>query len=186
VFTVASHDTASAVVAVPAETPDYAYISSGTWSLFGVEVAAPITTSAAMHANFTNEGGAGGKYRLLKMVMGLWLLQQCRALWREQGSSADYETLIRQAQQATPFESLFDPDDPTFFAPGDMPARIRAMCSRTGQAVPQTEAAVVRSIMESLALKYRSVLDEVIAVTGKPVRVIHIVGGGHRTRCCAR
>jgi rhamnulokinase len=178
VFTVASHDTGSAVAAVPTQTAHYCYISSGTWSLFGVEVDAPITTPAAMAANFTNEGGAGGKFRMLKMVMGLWILQQCRAAWAEQGLNTDYEALLAGAAQASPFASLFDPDDPIFFSPGDMPARIRAICQHTGQAAPQTTGEVVRAVMESLALTYRMVLEQVIAVTGQPIEVLHIVGGG--------
>jgi rhamnulokinase len=178
VFTVASHDTGSAVVAVPTETPHYCYISSGTWSLFGVEVDAPVTTPAAMHANFTNEGGAGGKYRLLKMVMGLWILQQCRVVWGEQGLPTDYDSLFAQAAHAAPFAALFDPDDARFFAPGDMPARIRDFCRETGQPIPQSAGEVVRSLMESLALKYRVVLEELIAVTGQSIEAVHIVGGG--------
>lgn len=178
VLAVASHDTASAVAAVPTETPNYMYISSGTWSLVGVETARPIITAAALSANFTNEGGAGGQFRLLKMIMGLWILQQCRAVWSEQGQDQPYDKLIKAAEQAAPFAALFDPDDDRFFSPGDMPARIRQVCQELGQPAPATDGAVVRSLMESLALKYRYVLEQLLLVTGQPIEVIHIVGGG--------
>ncbi len=178
VFTVASHDTGSAVVAVPTRTPNYAYISSGTWSLFGVEVRQPILSAAAMDANFTNEGGAGGTFRPLKMVMGLWIIQQCRAAWRQQGLDADYGHLLAQAEAEPPFASFIDPDDPVFFPPGDMPNRVRTFCKNTGQAVPQSAGQVIRCILESLALKYRSVLEELVRVTGQSVDALHIVGGG--------
>ncbi len=178
VFAVASHDTGSAVVAVPTQTPKYAFISSGTWSLFGVEVRQPILTIVAMNANLTNEGGAGGTYRALKMVMGLWIVQQCRAAWRQQGLEADYGVLLAQAQAETPFASFIDPDDPTFFLPGEMPERVRAFCENTGQAIPQSAGQVMRCVLESLALKYRHVLEQLVIVTGQPVDVLHIVGGG--------
>lgn len=178
VYTVASHDTGSAVVAVPAETEDFAYVSSGTWSLFGVETRAPITTPDAMAANLTSEGGAFGTYRPLKMVMGLWIIQQCRTTWAAQGIETEYSVLMSQAEVAAPFAAFIDPDDPLFFAPGDMPGRIRQFCGRTGQPVPETVGAVVRCALESLALKYRYVLEQLVAVTGKRVAVLHIVGGG--------
>ncbi|MCS6871601.1 MAG: rhamnulokinase [Anaerolineae bacterium] len=178
VFTVASHDTASAVVAVPAETPNFAYISSGTWSLLGVETRAPILTEAAMEANITNEGGAFGTFRPLKMVMGMWLVQQCRARWQEQGRDVTYETLLSEAQSAQPFVALIDPDDPSFFAPTDMPARIAAFCKATDQPVPETHGAILRCIFESLALKYRYALEQIAQATGAQVDVLHIVGGG--------
>ena len=178
VFTVASHDTASAVVAVPAETPHFAYLSSGTWSLLGVETQRPILSRAAMEANVTNEGGAFGTFRPLKMVMGLWLVQQCRARWQAQGLDVAYETLLSEAQQAAPFSALIDPDDPSFFAPGDMPARIAAFCEATDQPVPETQGGMLRCIFESLALKYRHVLAQIVEATGAQVDVLHVVGGG--------
>ncbi|MFQ3536314.1 MAG: rhamnulokinase family protein [Aggregatilineales bacterium] len=178
VFTVASHDTASAVVAVPAQTPHFAYISSGTWSLLGVETRAPILTEAAMNANITNEGGAFGTFRPLKMVMGLWLVQQCRARWAEQGLDVAYEALLNEAHSAQPFVALIDPDDPSFFAPTDMPARIASFCQATDQPVPQTQGAILRCIFESLALKYRYALEGLVQATGAQVDALHIVGGG--------
>ncbi|PJF36167.1 MAG: rhamnulokinase [Candidatus Thermofonsia Clade 1 bacterium] len=178
VFTVASHDTASAVVAVPTESEHFAYISSGTWSLIGVETRQPILTEPAMNANITNEGGAFGTFRPLKMVMGLWLVQQCRARWQQQGQNVAYETLLSEAQQAQPFLALIDPDDPAFFAHGDMPARIADFCRATEQPVPETQGAIVRCILESLALKYRYALEQIVAATGRQVEALHIVGGG--------
>jgi rhamnulokinase len=178
VYTVASHDTGSAVVAVPAQTPHYAYISSGTWSLFGVETTAPLLNLAALDANITSEGGAFGTFRPLKLVMGLWILQRCRATWRNTGTELEYEQLLQRAERTAPLQAWIDPDDSVFFTPGDMPARIRAYCERTGQRPPTGDAAIVRCVLESLALKYRMVLDELIAASGQPVDVIHIVGGG--------
>jgi rhamnulokinase len=178
VFTVASHDTGSAVVAVPAETPHFAYISSGTWSLFGIETHQPILTEAAMQANLTNEGGAFGTFRPLKMVMGLWLEQECRQRWREQGLDISYDLLLNEAQLELPFAALIDPDDPSFFLHGDMPARIAAFCAATGQPAPERQGAFLRCILESLALKYRYVLEQIISATGAQVEALHIVGGG--------
>jgi rhamnulokinase len=163
---------------VPAETPHFAYLSSGTWSLLGVETRQPILSRAAMEANVTNEGGAFGTFRPLKIVMGLWLVQQCRTRWQAQGLDVAYETLLSEAQQATPFSALIDPDDPSFFAHGDMPARIAAFCKATDQPVPETQGAMLRCIFESLALKYRHVLAQLVEATGVPVDVLHIVGGG--------
>lgn len=178
IFTVASHDTASAVVAVPTETPHFAYLSSGTWSLLGIETRAPILTEAAMAANITNEGGAFGTFRPLKMVMGMWLVQQCRARWQEQGQDVAYETLLGEAQSAQPFVALIDPDDPSFFAPTDMPARIADFCRATDQPAPESQGAILRCIFESLALKYRYALEQIVAATGAQVEALHIVGGG--------
>jgi rhamnulokinase len=175
VYTVASHDTASAVVAVPTETPHYAYISSGTWSLFGMETRQPLTNALALKANLTSEGGAYGTFRPSQLVMGMWLLQQCRAAW---GASASYASLIRQAKQSPAFGPLINPDDSRFFSPGDMPGRIVAFCQETGQTPPQSTGAFVRCIFESLALRYRQVLEQLIAASGQPVEFIHIVGGG--------
>jgi rhamnulokinase len=178
VYAVASHDTGSAVVAVPAETPHYAYISSGTWSLFGVETTAPLLNDAALHANITSEGGAFGTFRPLKLVMGLWILQQCRVAWKAAGTELDYGQLMQRAERTAPLQAWIDPDDPLFFTPGDMPARVRAWCEAHGQRAPQGDAAITRCVLESLALKYRLVLEQLIAASGQPVEVIHIVGGG--------
>jgi rhamnulokinase len=174
----ACHDTGSAVAAVPTRTEDFAYISSGTWSLVGLEVERPILTADALDANVTNEGGVYGTYRLLKNVMGLWILQQCRAAWAEAGQIYEYADLVRMAGEAEPLTAVFNPNDPVFLAPGDHPGHIWDFCHRTGQPEPETVGTVVRSVLESLVLAYREVLDRVMAVSGKSVSVIHIVGGG--------
>lgn len=173
-----SHDTASAVVAVPTTTEDYLYISSGTWSLMGMEVTEPIINDAAYASNITNEGGVYGTFRLLKNVAGLWLAQQCRAEWSRQGSEFDYAAMAAMAKTADPFRSLVDPDDPLFILPGDMPSRIRDFCRRSGQPEPETQAQVIRTVYESLALKYRFYLERLLALTGRKVERIHIIGGG--------
>lgn len=179
----ACHDTGSAVaavpaVAVPARTDDFAYISSGTWSLVGLEVERPILTSEALAANVTNEGGVYGTYRLLKNVMGLWILQQCRATWAAAGEAYSYGELVELAIEAEPLTAVFNPDDPIFLTPGDHPQHIQLYCRKTGQPVPQTVGATVRSILESLALAYREVLELVKAVSEHSVSTLHIVGGG--------
>lgn len=181
VVAVASHDTASAVVAVPARDTNFAYISSGTWSLVGVELPEPILTTAAMEDNFTNEGGAFGTIRFLKNVMGLWLLQECRRAWRNEGHDATYEELVDQARSAEPFAFLIDPDNPAFLASGDMPGRIVDYCQRTGQGTPGGIPEITRCILESLALKYRWVIERIEAHTGRAIDVIHVVGGGSRS-----
>ncbi|MCB9078445.1 MAG: rhamnulokinase [Anaerolineaceae bacterium] len=174
----ACHDTGSAVAAVPTQTPDYAYISSGTWSLFGLEVTEPVISAAALAANVTNEGGVYGTYRLLKNVMGLWIIQQCRTAWQQQGQDYTYAELVQLALSAPPLRSLIAPNDPLFLPPGDHPAHIRAFCERTGQPAPETPGQIVRCVLESLALAYRDVLDRLLAVSGRKAEVIHIVGGG--------
>jgi rhamnulokinase len=175
---VASHDTASAVVAVPAEDEEFAYISSGTWSLVGVELPKPAIKSEGMHANFTNEGGFGGTTRFLKNVMGLWLLQECRRTWAREGREYSYEELTRLAQAVPAAGPLLDPDHPTFLPPGDMPGRIRRYCQATNQGTPEETGEVVRCVLESLALKYRWVLERAEEITGRRAGVIHVVGGG--------
>lgn len=174
-----SHDTASAVAAVPALDDSWAYVSSGTWSLVGREIDAPIRTPAAMAANFTNECGIDGAIRFHKNVAGLWLLQECQRVWNSEGHRYTFEQLAQLAMQATPFASLVDPDDAVFAEFGDMPARLREYCVRTRQRAPDSHGAVVRCILESLALKCRSIIDTVERFTS-PVRTIHIVGGGSR------
>lgn len=174
----ACHDTGSAVAAVPTTTPDFAYISSGTWSLVGLEVPQPILTPQALAANVTNEGGVYGTYRLLKNVMGLWILQQCRATWAAAGQEYSYGELVQLAEKSEPLTAVFNPNNPVFLQPGDHPQHIRDLCQQTGQPVPQTVGAVVRSVLESLALAYREVLELVQAVSNQPVATLHIVGGG--------
>jgi rhamnulokinase len=180
VTAVASHDTASAVVAVPAESENFAYISSGTWSLVGVELPEPAIAPEGMHANFTNEGGFGGTTRFLKNVMGLWILQECRRSWAREGRDYSYEELTRLAEAVPAAGSLLDPDHPIFLPPGDMPGRIRRFCRETGQNPPEKPGEVVRCVLESLALKYRWVLERAEEITGRRAEVVHVVGGGVR------
>jgi rhamnulokinase len=178
VVAVGSHDTASAVAAVPATGDDFAYISCGTWSLVGVELAGPVLTEAARAAMFTNEAGLDGTIRFLRNVMGLWLLQQCQESW----PGADLAELLAAAADQKAFVSLVNPDDPRFLPPGDMPGRIDAYCRETGQPVPGSPAAYVRCILESLALAHRAAVRTAEALSGRPVRQIHVVGGGARNR----
>ncbi|NTV81930.1 MAG: hypothetical protein HGA24_10985 [Candidatus Aminicenantes bacterium] len=179
VVATAGHDTAAAVAAVPAEGEDWAYISSGTWSLVGVETRSPIITPRSLAANFTNEGGVGGTVRFLKNVTGLWLLQGCRKAWAADGP-ATYEELARAAADAPPFAALVDPDDLSFLNPPDMIEALSAYWLKTGQQPPGSRAAVVRSLLESLALKYRLVIDELGRIIERPIRKIHVIGGGSR------
>jgi rhamnulokinase len=182
-----THDTASAVMAVPAASkpgakPDWCYISSGTWSLMGVETPQPIITDRCYQLNFTNEGGVGGTTRVLKNIAGLWLIQECRRIWKLAGHEAGIDELIQQAAAAPPLVSLINPDDPIFVAPKDMPAAIGDYCRTTGQSAPATEGAVVRSALESLALRYRMVLGFLEELIGGRIETIHIVGGGTQNR----
>jgi rhamnulokinase len=176
----ATHDTGSAVVGVPATQTDYAYLSSGTWSLIGLELPAPVINDGAFQANITNEGGVDGTFRFLKNVVGMWLAQQCRYTWRDQGTEYSWDDLTGAAAGAEPFRSLIDVDDPSFLPPGDMPTRIREFCQRTGQPIPETVGQVMRTVYESLALKYRHVLDSMAAVSGQPINRLHVIGGGSR------
>ncbi len=176
----AGHDTACAVAAVPATGTDWGYLSSGTWSLVGVEVPEPVINAEALACNFTNEGGFGNRIRLLRNNMGLWLLERCRSAWAAAGRHTTYEELIREAAAAPPFRSLIDPDDPGFLNPPNMPEAIAACCRRAGRPVPATEGQFARAIFESLALKYRVIVDQASRLRGRPVQVLHVVGGGSR------
>lgn len=182
VLTVASHDTASAVIAVPTQEESFIYISSGTWSLMGTELPDPLINAESRAANFTNEGGACGKIRFLKNIMGLWILQESRRQWKREGKDYSFAQMEAWAKECEAFRSLVDVDDPSFATPGDMPEKIRAYCRRTGQPVPETVGEVVRCIYESLALKYRGVAESLMALTGRPASVIHVVGGGTKDR----
>lgn len=179
---VGSHDTASAVVAVPATDPDFAYISSGTWSLVGVELDAPVLSDAARQANCTNEGGVDGRVRFLKNVSGLWLLSESVRTWERGGDRIDLEALLASAAAVTAPVPVFDPADESFTPPGDMPSRIATWCTAHGLSAPATRAEFVRSILESLATAYASTLDTIRDVTGKDIRVVHVVGGGSQNR----
>lgn len=173
-----THDTASAVAAVPAAAGDWAYLSSGTWSLLGVEARRPHVTQAVLEKNFTNEGGVCGTIRLLKNICGLWLLEECRREWARQGIETRYSELAAQAAASEPFRSLVDVDSPGFVAPGDMPERIAAACRRSGQPEPGTTGQFTRAIFDSLALRYRTVLADLAEITGCKPAVLHVVGGG--------
>lgn len=185
VIATASHDTAAAVAAVPAQGEDWVYISSGTWSLVGTEESAPIMTPEALEFNLTNEGGVGGTTRFLKNVSGLWLVQGCRRAWEKDGP-VSYEELSRAAAEAPAFQAIIDPDSPDFINPPDMPEAIRGFCRKTGQLPPGSRAAMVRSILESLALKCRLVIDRLRVIRGRPVEAVHIIGGGSRNDLLCR
>ncbi len=177
VIAVAGHDTASAIASVPAENENFAYISSGTWSIFGIETAQPIVSDETAAMNFTNEGGVEGTTRFLKNIMGMWLIQECRRTWSKE---IDYSwvEMVNLAKGAEPFKFMIDPDDARFLNPGDMPAAIADYCVETGQGTPGSHAEIIRCIYDSLALKYRSVLDQIKSVSDRPVEKIHIIGGG--------
>jgi len=180
VYATGCHDTASAVAAVPASGENWCYISSGTWSLMGVELDAPVINSGSLALNLTNEMGAGGKTRLLKNIAGLWLLQECRRTWALAGKEYGYAQLASMAGDAPPFSAILDPD--RFLEPGDMPAKIGVHCASIGQKPPDSVAATVRAILESLALRYREVLESLESLLGRKLEIIHIVGGGSRNR----
>ncbi|MCR6482489.1 rhamnulokinase [Amycolatopsis sp. OK19-0408] len=182
VIAVGSHDTASAVVAVPASGPDFAYISSGTWSLAGLELPAPELSDAALAANFTNEGGVDGTIRFLRNVMGLWVLSETLRTW----STSDLPGLLRAAAASPGLAAVVDIDAPEFLPPGDMPSRISAACEATGQRPPSSRGALVRCILDSLALAYRRTLRAAAAITGRTFDVVHIVGGGARNELLCR
>ena len=176
VYAVGSHDTASAVVGVPAAGERFAYISSGTWSLVGVELAGPVLTEAARAANFTNERGVDGTIRFLRNVMGLWLLQECQ---RDLGAD-DLPALLAAARDVPARRSVIDATDPRFLAPGGMPVRIAAACRETGQPEPVSAAEFARCVLDSLAVAYRDAVADAQALSGQPVDVVHVVGGGAR------
>ncbi|MCL2329719.1 MAG: rhamnulokinase [Phycisphaerae bacterium] len=179
----AQHDTGAAVAAVPAERgKGWAFLSSGTWSLMGMEVPKPIINDASFKYNFTNEGGVNGTYRFLKNIMGLWLVQECRRTWQRAGQEYSYAQLAEMAATAKPFLAVVDPDDTSFLAPGDMPSRIVAYCSKTGQQSPKTPGEFVRVCLESLAMTYRQTLRRIEECTGNKAEVIHIVGGGSQNQ----
>ena len=180
VFATAGHDTASAVAAVPGQGDGWCYISSGTWSLMGVELPHPVIDERCFELNFTNEAGFGGRTRLLKNIAGLWILQECRRAWAAQGESHSYQELAAMAEAAPPAAGTIDPDD--FLQPGDMPARIAAWCRQHGIAEPKDKGATCRLILESLAHRYKEVLRGLESLTRKRIHTIHIVGGGSRNR----
>jgi rhamnulokinase len=178
VVAVGSHDTASAVAAVPAEAGTWCYISCGTWSLMGVEAGEPIINEKTLAYNFTNEGGVGGTIRYLKNIMGLWLVQECKRQWAKEGQDLTYAQITQLAADAEPMQCFVDCNSDAFLAPGGMPARIVKFCEMTGQRPPDSKGQIVRCALESLALTYRQSLAELEDVTGGRIDVTHIVGGG--------
>ncbi|MEU5884940.1 rhamnulokinase family protein [Spirillospora sp. NPDC047279] len=184
VTTVASHDTASAVAAVPATGPNFAYISCGTWSLAGVELTAPVVSAAGRAANFTNEAGIDGTIRYLRNIMGLWLLQESVRTWDL--GAADLPALLDAAADAPGLRSVVDPDHPMFLPPGDMPERITRYCAATGQPEPRDRAGTVRCVLDSLALAHRATIADAARLSGREVDTVHLVGGGSRNDLLCR
>jgi rhamnulokinase len=182
----ACHDTGSAVVAVPAMGENFAWISSGTWSIMGAETTQPGISPLTLEYNFTNEGGVFGTWRLSKNIIGLWLMQECRRAWAREGENLTYDEITKLAAEARPFLAVIDPDDDTFLSPGDMPERIRTYCQQTGQSTPQTKGEIVRVALEGIALKYRWVLERLESVTCARLDPIHIIGGGTKNRLLSR
>jgi rhamnulokinase len=182
-----THDTASAVMAVPAHSrpgkrPDWCYISLGTWALMGVESPQPVVNDQVLRLNFTNEGGVGNTTRLLKNICGLWLVQECRRAWNQGGRQWHWEDLNQLSAAAEPLVSFINPDAAEFLAPENMPEAIRAFCRKTGQAVPGDEGAVLRCALDSIAMKFRHVLGMCEELVGGRIETIHIVGGGTKNR----
>ncbi len=182
VIATGSHDTANAVAAVPDLDAESVYLSSGTWSLMGVEIPEPIINDASLAFNVTNEGGVAKTIRLLKNISGLWMLQECRRQWQHEGHDFSWDDLLALAGQASPFRSLVDPDAPDFLNPGNMVAAIRSYCQRSGQAQPESTGEVVRCCLESLALRYRGVIKGLETLTSRRFQKILIVGGGSQNR----
>ena len=179
VIAVAGHDTASAVAAVPASSPNFAYLSSGTWSLMGIEVEKPIINEVSFKNNFTNEGGIEGTTRFLKNITGMWILERCREQWKRSGLDYSYDDMVRMAELSE-FTSLINPDDPRFANPESMLREITAYCEETGQAVPASDADYVHCIFYSLANRYKEVLEILKSMSPHPIERLHVIGGGSR------
>lgn len=186
VIAITGHDTQSAVVSVPTQEKDFIFISCGTWSLFGTELAAPLIGDTSFALNISNEGGYGNTTTLLKNIIGLWLAQESRRQWMREGQEYSFGELEQMAFTAEPFQSFIDPDAPEFVAAGDIPGRIRAFCQRTGQRVPETVSEVMCCINQSLALKYRYALEQIESCTGRYYPVIHMIGGGIQSKLLCR
>lgn len=179
VVAVAGHDTASAVLAVPAENENFAYLSSGTWSLMGIESKEPVINEETYNLNFTNEGGADGSIRLLKNICGMWLIEQCKKEWEKKGT-VSFDAIVQAAEQAKPFASFINPDDPCFANPDSMIDSIQKYCSDTNQNVPVTIGEIARCIYESLAYRYKQVLQNLQKLADFPIQKLHIIGGGSK------
>jgi len=178
VIAVAGHDTASAIVSVPCSLNNFAYISSGTWSLMGIECQKPHISEQTRQLNFTNEGGVDGTTRFLKNIMGMWLIQEVQRIWEEEGMKYTWTAMVELARRSEPFQFLINPDDQMFLNPRDMTQAIRDFCYQTAQGTPQNHGEVIRCIYDSLALKYRFTLEQIRDVSDQPIEVIHIIGGG--------
>lgn len=174
---VAGHDTASAIASVPATDGNWAYLSSGTWSLLGIESDKPLVSEKTLEMNFTNEGGVEGTTRFLKNIMGMWLIQECKRIWDAQ-SVLGWHEIVALSSNVKPFKSLINPDDARFLNPGNMPKAVQDFCERTNQPVPQNKGEIARCIYDSLVLKYKYTLKQIESVTGKPIEKLHIIGGG--------
>jgi len=174
---VASHDTASAIVSVPAKDDNWAYLSSGTWSLLGIESPVPVVSEKTLEMNFTNEGGVEGTTRLLKNIMGMWLIQECKRIWDEE-EILDWPEIVQLSNQANPFKCLINPDDSMFLNPGNMPEAVQEFCAKSNQPVPVTKGEIARCIYDSLVLKYKFTIEQIELVTGKKIKKLHIIGGG--------
>jgi rhamnulokinase len=182
VMAVASHDTASAIAAIPATDDDFAYISSGTWSLMGIESKVPIITEDSFHFSFTNEGGVNQTYRILKNIMGLWLVQECRRCWAESRHDYTFAEIVSMAEKTLPFLSLINPDDPSFYNSANMVTAITDFCRAKDEPLPSLPGEFARCIFESLALKYRFVLESLRKISGRTIDKIHIIGGGSQNK----
>ncbi|HEY0256618.1 MAG TPA: rhamnulokinase family protein [Candidatus Methylacidiphilales bacterium] len=176
-----SHDTGAAVAAVPAEGEDWAYLSSGTWSLLGIESSTPIITKESRACDFTNEAGLGGTTRFLKNIVGLWIVQECRRAWLKEGHDYAYDDLVRLATEAEPLQSFIHPADPRFPKPDRMPQKVADYCAETGQKVPATPGAIIRCVYESLALLYHKTVQQMQKISGRKIARLHIVGGGSKS-----
>ncbi|WP_346857333.1 rhamnulokinase [uncultured Draconibacterium sp.] len=174
---VASHDTASAIASVPANGGNWAYLSSGTWSLLGIESPVPIVSEKSMEMNFTNEGGVEGTTRFLKNIMGMWLIQECKRIWDEE-KEMEWQEVVDMCLEADHFKCFINPDNSVFLNPGNMPKAIQEYCAATNQAIPETKGEIARCIYDSLVLKYKFTIKQIESLTGKPIDKLHIIGGG--------
>lgn len=182
IIATACHDTAAAAAAVPSQEEHFTFISSGTWSIVGTELSEPIVTEEALSKHFMNQIGACGKLMFTRNSIGLWPVQECKREWTQKGQRWSYAELAEMATQTRPFAAIIDPDDPTFFQAGDMPTKVADFCQRTGQEMPATPGSIIRSLLESLALRYRKSIEDLERLTGRPTKMIHVVGGGSKNR----
>jgi rhamnulokinase len=174
---VASHDTASAIASVPADGSNWAYLSSGTWSLLGIESDVPLVSEQTLQMDFTNEGGVDGTTRFLKNIMGMWLIQECKRIWDEE-KEMEWQEIVDLSLAAEPFKCLINPDDLSFLNPGNMQVSIQKYCDKTNQYIPQTKGEIARCIYDSLVLKYKYTIEQIELITGKKIDKLHIIGGG--------